>query len=72
MIPCDEILSVMHVSTKMTNAIETNVTKICHSKKVRYKIDFCSLISDHITIDNYYYLLLLCKKIGQNKETLMH
>ena len=39
-ISCHEILSVMDiVSTKMTNTIATNVTKNCHSKKVRHKID---------------------------------
>ena len=27
------------VSTRKTNTIATNVTKNCHSKKVRYKID---------------------------------
>ena len=35
-IECDEIISVMDiVSTKMTNTVATNVTKNCHSKKVR-------------------------------------
>ena len=57
------------VSTKVINtiaAIATSTESInCHNKKVRYKID-CYLfhtvfISDHITIDNYYYLLSLCK-----------
>ena len=36
MITCDEIISVMDIiSTKMTNTTATNVTKNCHSKKVR-------------------------------------
>ena len=36
----DEIISVMDItSTKMINTIATNVTKNCHSIKVRYKID---------------------------------
>ena len=36
MIECDEIVSVMDViSTKMTSALAANVTKNCHSKKVR-------------------------------------
>ena len=40
MIKFDEIISVMTiVSTKMTNTIAINVTKNCHGKKVRYKID---------------------------------
>ena len=45
----------------------TNIIATIHSdsKKIRYKI-YCytfsyRFISDHITIDNYYYLLLLCK-----------
>ena len=47
----------------MTNKIATNVGNTpsinFHSKKVT---DFtCSFISNHITIDNYYYLLSLCK-----------
>ena len=49
----------------MTNTIAANVTSTasvnCHSKKVRYFA--YSLISNYITIDNYYYLLLLCKTI---------
>ena len=57
MIGCNEIISVMDiVSTKMTYAITTNVTKNCHSKEVRD-----CFISDHITIDSCYHLLLLCK-----------
>ena len=35
-IACDEIISVMDiVSTKKRNAIATNVTKTCYSKKIR-------------------------------------
>ena len=55
------------VSTKMTDTIATNVASTvsiyCHSKKVRYKTDFniLSIFSDHITIDDYYYLISLCK-----------
>ena len=44
-------------STKMAYTIATNVTKNCHSKKIRCNIDFYiahSFISDHIAIDNYY------------------
>ena len=62
-----EIISAMDVaSTKKTSTIATNITSTGsinrHSKKVRYKTDCCilhSFISDHITIDNYYYLLSL-------------
>ena len=50
----------------MTNTIATNVTSAtsinCHSKKSKRLLYFAnSFLSDHITIDNYYYLLLLCK-----------
>ena len=76
-IACDEVISVMDiVSTKMTKTIATNVTSTssinCHSNKVRYKIDCyiftCSFISSHITIDNYYYLLSLCKAYVKTKK----
>ena len=33
----------------------------CHSKKVIDIYFLYSFISDQISIDNYYYLLLLCK-----------
>ena len=76
MTECDEIIIIMYiVSTKEANTIATKITNItaanvmstdsinCHSKKVK---DCYILISDHITIDNYYYLLLLCKTIRYN------
>ena len=51
------------VSTKMKNTIATNASINSDGKKVRYKIDSTySFICDHITIDNCYYLLLLCKE----------
>ena len=57
------------VATKMTNIIVANVMSTdsinCHSKKVR---DCYIFISDHITIDNYYYLLLLCKTKRYNRK----
>ena len=55
------------VSTKPINTKATNITSTasinCHSKKVRdCHIFFAfSFISNHITIDNYYCLLSLCK-----------
>ena len=64
MITCDEIISVMGiVSTNMTSTIAKNGSIIFDDKKVRYEIDCYILhtLSDHITIDNYYYLLSLCK-----------
>ena len=55
-------ISVMDiVSRKKTNNIATNVSVNCQSKKVRDCYILHSFISDHITIDNYHYLLSLCK-----------
>ena len=75
MTECDEIIIVIdNVSTKKTNfivtekinTIPTNLTSIAsinyHSKKSKKSLYFAySFISDHITIDKYYYLLSLCK-----------
>ena len=54
------------VPTKMINTIATNFASTAsinfHSKKVRDMLYLaCSFISDHITVFDYYYLLLLCK-----------
>ena len=53
------------IATKMANTIATNIMstalKNCHTKKVRDCYILHSFISDHIIIDNYYYLLSLCK-----------
>ena len=72
MTECDEAILVMDiVSTKKTNTIATKKTNIiatkvtsttasinCHSKKSKRLLCFAySFISNHITIDNYYYLL---------------
>ena len=68
----DEIVIVMDiVSTKKTNTIAANVTSAasisCHSKKSKRMLYFAhSIISDHITIDNYYHLLSLCKTKSYN------
>ena len=58
-IACDQIISVTDiVSKKMKNIAATNVIKNRHSKKSRRLLYFAySFISDHITIDNCYYLL---------------
>ena len=50
----------------MINAIEANVASTasinCHSKKSKRLLYLAySFISDHITIENYYYLSILCK-----------
>ena len=61
----DGVITVMDiVSTKVANHIAINITSIAsinfHNKKER---NFAySFISDPITIDNYYYLLLLCSE----------
>ena len=59
-ITCAEIIFVMGiVSTKMANTI---VTKNFHSKKSKWFLYFAyGFINSHITLDNYYYLLSLCK-----------
>ena len=55
---CDGIIIVMDiVSTKKTNTIATNVTSTA-SILLYFAYSF---ISDHININNYYYLLSLCK-----------
>ena len=65
MIACDKTISAMDfVSTNVVNTVSTKVPTNSGSIKVRYKIDFYishSFISDHNSIDNYYYLLSLCK-----------
>ena len=75
MIECIEIVIVMDIvstkksniiATKETNTIATNITSTdsinCNSKKNNRLLYFAkSFISDHITIDNYYYLLSLYK-----------
>ena len=65
---CDEIIIVIdNGSTKETNTIATKKTNIasinCHGKKSKRFLYFaCSFSSDHITIDNYYYFMLLLYK----------
>ena len=63
LIACDEIVSFVDiVSTKRTNTIATNLPINSDHNKVRHKIDFAyNFIIDHITINNYYYLLSYCK-----------
>ena len=59
---CDEnVIVIDNLSTKKTNTIATNVTSTAsinwHNKTVR---DY-SFTSNHVTVDNYYYLLSVCK-----------
>ena len=59
---CNKVIYLIDtVSTKIANTIATNVTKRLQNKKKRFLYLACSFISNHITIDNYYYLLSLCK-----------
>ena len=64
---CDEIIIFMDsLSTKKVNTIAANVTSTAsmnwHSKKSKRLLYFAySFISDHIAIDDYYYLMLLFK-----------
>ena len=56
-----------------SNEKKTNITSTAptnyHSKKVRLKLFFAySFISDHITINNYDYLLLLCETKRYNRK----
>ena len=60
-----------NVSTKKTNTVATNIASTasinCQSKKNKTLLYFAqSFISDHITIDNCYYLLSLCKTRKHN------
>ena len=72
MTECDEIIIVMdNLSTKKTINIAANVTStvsincdILKSKRLLYFAH--SSVSNHITIDNCYYLLLLCKTKRHN------
>ena len=52
----------MPITTNVSSTTSIN----CHSKKVR-DIAY-NFISDHITTDNYYHLLLLCKTKRYNKK----
>ena len=52
----------MSITTNVSSTTSIN----CHSKKVR-DIAY-NFISDHITTDNYYHLLLLCKTKRYNKK----
>ena len=67
LIECDEIKTVIDiVRAKMTNTILINITNTvsinCQSKKSKRWLYFAfRFISNHVTIDNYYYLLLLSK-----------
>ena len=63
---CYEIIIVMdNVSTNKTNTIATNVPSTPsinhHSKKTKLFYFAYSFFSDHITINNNYCLLWLCK-----------
>ena len=50
---------------KMTNTTATSVTKYCHSKKVRYKIDFSILHTVLLAIILILTIIIICY---QSKE----
>ena len=57
------------IATKSTNTIATNVTSAASkftSKRLLYFSH--SFISDQVIIDNYYYLLLICKSKRYNTK----
>ena len=70
-IACDEIISVMDiVSTKMTNTIATtNVTRNCHSKKVRHCYIFYTVL---VAIILLLIIATIMQKIDRNKKALMY
>ena len=73
MTECDEIVIVMDtIAPKKTNTMPTNAMSTSsinyHSKKERDCYTFHSVISVHITIDNYYYLSSLCKTKRYNTK----
>ena len=66
LIACDKIISVI----EMSNTIATNVTKDCHSKKVKH----CYILHT-ASLANLLILLLfdiIMQNIVQNKKVLMH
>ena len=78
-IAIDNVLTIKTntIATKKTNTIVTNVTNTAsinfHCKKSKRLLYFVySFINDHITIDNYYHLLLLCKKSYNIKWKIMN
>ena len=68
-IDCDEIISVMDVvSTKMANTLATNVTKNCHCKKVRYKIDFYILHTVLSVITLLLIITIICYHYANHRS----
>ena len=73
MTECDEVISIMdNVSTKKSNSIARNVTSTASIKERDIYI-LNSFNMDHISIDNYYYLLFYIQnkkiqyKMGNNE-----
>ena len=69
---CDKIMIDMNnVSTKYTIAtiVTSNASTNCHTIKVRDCHILRSFIIYHNTIENYYYLLSLCKTKRYNKKS---
>ena len=74
MTECDEIIIVMDtIATKKTNTMPTNAmstSSINYHCKKRKRLLYTShsVISVHITVDNYYYLSSLCKTKRYNTK----
>ena len=69
---CDKIIIDMNnVSTKytITTIVTSNASTNCHTIKVRDCHILHSFIIYHNTIENYYYLLSLCKTKRYNKKS---
>ena len=75
---CDETIIVIYtIATKKINTIATKKTNVvstalinCHNRKVTdcYILHTVLLVINHITIDNYYYLISLCKTKRHNMK----
>ena len=63
------MIAMVIVSTKKTNTTATNVTSTASKFKSKILLYIAhSFIRDHFTIDNNYYLLLLCKSKRYNTK----
>ena len=58
---CGEIISVMDIVSTKTTCYKYTLNNLSQYKSKRLLYFAHSFISNHITIDNYYFLLSLCK-----------
>ena len=66
MIACDETVSVTNIVSKKKQA--TNATKICHSKKVRYKIDCYILHTVILVIILLLIIIIICYHYAKHRS----